>query len=387
MKYNQGVNIIADCIVNSLGFNTQEIFDQMRAGKLGMQEVKGLTQSEPTAMLSQIDRVQWNSIWDQTNTLPSREQFTFFEQLMIYVIQKVVKTAQIDPTQKNVLFLFSTTKGNIELLDSNLQQNFDAGRVHIWKSAEIVTQYFQNNNQPITLSNACISGTQALLIGKSILENQPYEHLVVVGADLITPFVVAGFQSFKALSPTPCRPFDLNRDGLNIGEGAAAVVLSKTKKGIVSIENGAITNDANHISGPSRTGEGLYRALTKTLKSVDPEEISFINAHGTATPYNDEMESIAFQRANLLHVPVNSYKGYFGHTLGAAGLIESILSAHALNQGIIFPTIGFQELGVSKPLDIVTTERNCNKSFALKTASGFAGCNVVLLIKKGGKDA
>lgn len=387
MGHNQGVNIVADCIINSLGFNTQEVLDQMRVGKLGMREVKGITLSEPTAMVSQIDRVRWNQIWDQTDAMPSREQFTFFEQLMIFVIQKVVDAAQIDPKQENVLFLFSTTKGNIELLDSNLKHNFDAERVHIWKSAELVTQHFQNRNQPIILSNACISGTQALVLGKSILESQPYEHLIVLGADLVTPFVVAGFQSFKALSPTPCRPFDLHRDGLNIGEGAAAVVLSKTKKGIISIENGAVTNDANHISGPSRTGEGLYRALTKTLKSVDLSEISFINAHGTATLYNDEMESIAFRRANLLHLPVNSYKGYFGHTLGAAGLIESILSAHALDQGIILPTLGFQELGVSEPLDIVTTERSCNKPYALKTASGFGGCNVVLLLKKGGKDA
>ena len=277
MGHNQGVNIVADCIINSLGFNTQEVLDQMRAGKLGMREVKGITLSEPTAMVSQIDRVRWNQIWDQTDAMPSREQFTFFEQLMIFVIQKVVDAAQIDPKQENVLFLFSTTKGNIELLDSNLKHNFDAERVHIWKSAELVTQHFQNRNQPIILSNACISGTQALVLGKSILESQPYEHLIVLGADLVTPFVVAGFQSFKALSPTPCRPFDLHRDGLNIGEGAAAVVLSKTKKGIISIENGAVTNDANHISGPSRTGEGLYRT-DKTLKSVDLSEISFINA-------------------------------------------------------------------------------------------------------------
>ena len=145
-----------------------------------------------------------------------------------------------------------------------MKHNFDAERVHIWKSAELVTQHFQNRNQPIILSNACISGTQALVLGKSILESQPYEHLIVLGADLVTPFVVAGFQSFKALSPTPCRPFDLHRDGLNIGEGAAAVVLSKTKKGIISIENGAVTNDANHISGPSRTGEGLYRTDKNT---------------------------------------------------------------------------------------------------------------------------
>jgi len=171
---------------------------------------------------------------------------------------------------------------------------------------------------------------------------------------------------------------------LNIGEGVGTIILSKNNPEGVSIVDGAVTNDANHISGPSRTGEGLFRAISKCIKNIESSEISFINAHGTATPYNDEMEAIAFDRASISGIPINSFKANFGHTLGAAGIIETILSAHSLKNGVILPSLGFEACGVSVDVNISKKLTESNKKYGLKTGSGFGGCNIALLLQKGG---
>jgi 3-oxoacyl-[acyl-carrier-protein] synthase len=206
---------------------------------------------------------------------------------------------------------------------------------------------------------------------------------------MLSRFVVSGFQSFKALSPEPCRPFDADRTGLNLGEAASTVIL--TRRAVNNLEpsdvlltDGAIRNDANHISGPSRTGEGCFRALRHILRNIPEErltdEIAFVNAHGTATPYNDEMESIALTRAALDRVPVNSLKGYLGHTLGAAGVLETILAAESLRAGIALPTAGFHTLGVTHPIRVTNATAPITARRCIKMLSGFGGCNAALLV-------
>ncbi len=149
----------------------------------------------------------------------------------------------------------------------------------------------------------------------------------------------------------------------------------------MQIINGASANDANHISGPSRTGDGLFQAIKETMlnSSFKPDTL---NAHGTATPFNDEMESIAFERAGLNKVPLNSLKGYYGHTLGAAGVLETIITLEAAHDGKIIKSAGFSEIGVSGKVEIITEHKNANIKAILKTASGFGGCNAAALFAK-----
>ena len=374
---NGKVYIIGDNVVNSLGFSTEEVALAMKALRSGCQPVTGYSDATTPAMLGLIDKPAFQ---EKYNAIVSQKDFTFFEQLMIFSIQSALNQTNINPKNNRVLFLFSTTKGNIELL---AQPHPDTARIHIWKSAELVTQYFGNPNTSLIVSNACISGTQAIITAKHLLSGGQYEHIVVCGADCISKFVVSGFQSFKALSQQLCKPFDAERDGLNIGEGAATLILSLKKENseFVEVVSGASANDANHISGPSRTGEGLYIAIEKALQNVDRKELAFINAHGTATSYNDEMEAIAFSRAKIESVPTNSYKAFFGHTLGAAGVMETALSAYSLKNGFIFPSMGFNRLGVSIPLNINTKPTETKGIYCLKTASGFGGCNAALLLK------
>jgi 3-oxoacyl-[acyl-carrier-protein] synthase I len=383
-KEHSTIHIISDSIINSLGFSTDEVFQKIKNGESGSKSVPNFTLSEPTAMLSCINNEDFIKISNKKGLSSVFEKFTFFEQLMVLSIKLALEKTDIDVTSNEVLFVFSTTKGNIGLLDQSQQHLFDPERVHIWKSIELITQYFKNPNQSMIISNACISGTQSILVAKNVLATSNYKYIIVCGADTISPFIVSGFQSFKALSPEICKPFDLNRQGLNIGEGVGTMILSKNNPDSVSIVAGAVTNDANHISGPSRTGEGLFRAITKSIQHIDTSEISFINAHGTATPYNDEMEAIAFDRASISEIPINSFKANFGHTLGAAGIIETILSAYSLQNGVILPSLGYDECGVSIPLNISKELGPSDKKYCLKTASGFGGCNVALLLQKGG---
>jgi 3-oxoacyl-[acyl-carrier-protein] synthase-1 len=209
------------------------------------------------------------------------------------------------------------------------------------------------------------------------LRSGKFAHAIVAGSDIQSRFIISGFQSFKALSQENCRPFDADRCGLNLGEAAATIIFSfkKPKPGEWVIANGAIRNDANHISGPSRTGEGSYRALRAAIGDFPVKDIALVSVHGTSTAYNDEMESKAITRAGLQDVPLNSLKGYYGHTMGAAGILESILSMAAIDDHTVLGTRGFSKLGVSCPVNISSEHRNTDKQAFVKLLSGFGGCN------------
>ncbi|NJO89238.1 MAG: hypothetical protein HC831_09980 [Chloroflexia bacterium] len=208
------------------------------------------------------------------------------------------------------------------------------GDLELWKTANKIASYFGFVNQPQVISNACISGVAGCVVGKRLIDSDLYDNVVVVGADVLSRFIVSGFQSFKSLSEQPCKPFDVARDGLSLGEGIGSIILTNNESLVTSpkivLQNGAISNDANHISGPSRTGEGLQIAITKTIGNNT--DIDIISAHGTATPYNDDMESKAIYNSGLGKVPVVSTKGYTGHTLGAAGIIEIIIGVEAMKK-------------------------------------------------------
>ena len=149
----------------------------------------------------------------------------------------------------------------------------------------------------------------------------------------------------------------------------------------MQVSGGAVCNDSNHISGPSRTGEELSKAIEKALHAADisHRDIDFISA---ATLFNDEMEAKALNLSHLQDVPVNSLKGYFGHTLGAAGLVESVISILSLKEGVILPTRGFSELGVSPSINICSQKIQKKMKHCLKTASGFGGCNAAIIYSK-----
>ena len=377
-----GVIKTADSIISPLGYNTADNVNNILQGHSALRQHTLWGIPEPF-MASLFNNGEFLAIAHDRKA--SSIAMTRFEMLAILSAKQAIEKCDIDPASPRTVFIISTTKGNIELL-GQAADNIPAERISPAASAAVIAGYFGNTNTPIVVSNACTSGACAQLLAARLLSAGHYDHAIVVGAEVQSKFIVSGFLSFKALSPEACRPFDKERKGLNIGEGAGTIIYSIQKEnettGAWELLNGAISNDANHISGPSRTGEGSYRVLMETIKGFATKDIAFINAHGTATPYNDEMESIAITRAGLSEVPVNGLKGFYGHTMGAAGVIETILSQKILERGIIPPTKGFEELGVSGKL---TINKNCtatDKKAFIKLLSGFGGCNVALLFKQ-----
>jgi len=377
---------IADNIISPLGFTTKENYANVKAGRSELHRYEGVMDI-PDAFTASL--MNWKNVeqrWAESGIADN--DYTRFEKIVIMSVAAALHETDVDAASKRTLFVISTTKGNVELLDKRSGAT-DANDVLLGVTAEKIAHHFGNSNVPIVVSNACISGLCAQIYAVRALKNGRFDNAIVTGADVQSRFIVSGFQSFKALSPTECRPFDAKRCGLNLGEAAATIIYKKVetpKEGQWMALRGAIRNDANHISGPSRTGEGSYRCLTSILKDFDIERLALANVHGTSTMYNDEMESIALTRANLQQIPVNTLKGFYGHTMGAAGVLETILSMHSIDDGTILGTRGYEKCGVSNPLNISAENRSTQKRSFVKLLSGFGGCNAAMLFTKGGDE-
>lgn len=237
------------------------------------------------------------------------------------------------------------------------------------------------------ISNACVSGAQAVIEGVDALLDDDCDLAAVNAGDFISDFVRAGFASLKASTSEKAKPFDRSRNGLTLGTADATVMLRRANKDSTfpRVVSYGCSNDANHISGPSQDGSGLALAIERALDGIDKSEIRAICAHGTATVYNDAMEARAFHTVfNGNPPPVFGIKGAIGHTLGAAGLIEVIVSAKVATEGLIPPTVGFEQGEEDYPLDIVHGEpRRIEPGYVLTTNSGFGGMNTAIVVGPG----
>ncbi|MBC7887769.1 MAG: beta-ketoacyl synthase [Ferruginibacter sp.] len=373
------VFIVADNIISPLGVSSAENFTGLTKGLTGIQQQHAPALSDIPFYASLLS--------DTHERLAEKNSsYTKFEQLLIASVSSALENSKIDIRDKKTILIISSTKGNISLVENATITPQLKNRVALHTSANLVAAYFHCTNTPVVVSNACISGLLAIITGRRLIQSGQYDHAVVVGADLVSKFVLSGFQSFQAISSSPCKPFDAARDGINLGEGAGTVILSSNKdfsQGI-TVTGGAVSNDANHISGPSRTGEELCQAIMKAMQdaAISKNDIGLISAHGTATVYNDEMEALAISLAGLQEVPVNSLKGYYGHTLGAAGIIESVVAIHSLQHNLILPSMGFSQQGVTKVLNVSRSLQTASLKNCLKTGSGFGGCNAAVIFNR-----
>ena len=366
---------LADNILSPLGTTTEQNYQALKEGcsaLQGYEHFRGVPEPYVASLLtdSQLSAIQ-------------KEGLTLFESLVVSSVRQAIKSVDLDVTQKNVVFILSSTKANIEMVEQGDISDAEYPGV----CAERIAKAIGVTTMPITVCNACISGVSAIILAKRLLEAGLYDYTIVSGADRQTRFVISGFQSFKAVSADMCRPFDLERLGLNLGEAVATMVLAANEasgKRDWGVACGAIRNDAYHISAPSKRGEGAYLALKAVCQGKDISGLAFVNAHGTATMFNDQMESVAIERASLANVPVNGLKGYYGHTLGAAGLLETIISAKACEEGLVLGTKGFEELGVSGKIHVSSSHQPCKETRFVKMISGFGGCNAAIWMTKDG---
>lgn len=371
--------IIADNIISPLGETSEENYLSVKAGRSGIRAYEPGTCNIPEGFNASL-------LFEDFETLVLKSAQKAIANALKNIANelKTIGNARLELKGKRTAFILSSTKGNIE------------ENISLADSAQRIATQLGIDSQPIVVCNACISGLSALILGNRLIDSGLYDAAIVCGCDTPRQFILSGFQSLKALSPEPCRPFDMERMGLNLGEAAATLILSKNpiQGNSWRMGDGFIRNDAFHISTPSKTADGLYLSLQRTLESftkeisstckqIDMKEhLAFINAHGTATLFNDQMESVAIGRAGLSDLPANAYKSFWGHTMGAAGILETIISMKAIDDDTILGTRGFSELGVSGKMNICAENRPTDKKGFIKMLSGFGGCNATIWAAK-----
>lgn len=362
--------VISDNITSPLGLTTEQTYKAVREGKSGLSHYpcengEGGWNDLPFPIeASLFSKEQWDKIMVNG--------FSKFESLVLYSVKAAISTLIFN--KERAILILSSTKGDIELLEKGEDMPSLAD------AAKKVSLAIGIENDPIVVCNACISGVSAIILGQRLVDCGNYTHVIVCGADVQSRFIVSGFQSLKALSDEPCRPFDIERLGLNLGEAAATIVLSREMNSPNGwkVDKGAVCNDAYHISAPHPKGQGAGMALSKMKDADNP--ISVIGVHGTATMYNDQMESKAIEMADLQDVPLSALKGYFGHTMGAAGVLETILMMRAIEDNMILPSKGFETCGVSGKVKMSDKPMTAEGNTFVKMLSGFGGCNGVVRV-------
>ena len=366
---------IADNIVSPLGMTTEQNYQAVKRGESALKY---------HATKWDIPKPFTASVFSEAqNQEMAVAGLTRFESMVFCSVRQALAGTDFDIAAKNVVFILSSTKANVELLGS---EEARPDVLNPGESAARIAKMLGITTSPVVVCNACISGLSSVILAQRLLEDKTYDYAIVCGADVLDKFVISGFQSFNAMAEHECRPYDLERVGMNLGEAAATIILSATPadEGTPwAIGCGAVRNDAYHISSPSKKGDGAYRSLLPSVEAAAVEELALVNAHGTATMFMDQMESVAIERAGLGGMLVNSLKGYYGHTLGAAGVLETTLTMRALDDHTIIGTRGFEELGVSGHIQVSATNAKTDKHSFIKLVSGFGGCNAALLATKG----
>jgi len=295
------------------------------------------------------------------------------------------------PLPGDTLLFTASTKAGIDQLETRLRGG--AARMNEILPAhlpEIVARRLAIPRVGRNISAACASGGVALCLAATRVAAGDAPCAVVCGLDLVTEFVFSGFSALKALSPTRCRPFDIHRDGLLLGEAAAVAVLADAahldRMGLESlgmVSGWGISSDASHITAPSREGEGLVRAVRQALKvaGIAPEHIAGIIAHGTGTVYNDAMEIEAFSRVFGNSAPrMAGLKGALGHSMGACGVIEALVAARSGRHALLPPTCGLQAPEPAVANQVSSSPQPLGAGCVLSTNSGFGGINAALVV-------
>jgi len=299
--------------------------------------------------------------------------------------------AQMGSVPADATLITATLKAGIDSLESECRGNPTGLQDILLASlAEHLGVHFGLKDNGICISASCASSTIAVARGAALIASGHAEAVLVCCADIVSDYAFSGFSCLKALSPYPCQPFDRDRQGLSLGEGAAALLLMSADRArhegrdrLGTICGWGTTNDASHITAPARGGVGLTRAIGKALTSAQkgPDEIAAVCAHGTGTLFNDRMELDAFgQVFGGRRLPVFSVKGAIGHTLGAAGGIETAICLKALATNTAPPTIGFAHPENGAQGQVSADQQTIVGDFLLTTNSGFGGINAALIL-------
>lgn len=365
------------CVITALGNSLEDTWTNLVQGETGIRpSVRPFRHSENRIIAACVDALH-----------PARPQSSIFQ-----LLDRL--TEQLPPLPPDTLLITASTKGGIDNLEHLMNGHpADVDDILLSTLPGVLSQKLGLHQPGFNISAACASSTIAVAQGAAWVSGKRGFSVLVCCADLVTEFVYTGFSALQILASTPCRPFDQNRDGLSLGEGAAAILIMDPQRAgkehrrcLARISGCGIAGDASHLTAPARDARGLAAAISQAINGagLDVDDIDAVHAHGTGTVYNDQMELTAFNHVfGRRHVPVYSIKGAIGHTLGAAGGIELALTIKSLSEQQIPPTTGLKNpapgaAGRVQPDTFATPLKT-----VLKTNSGFGGMNAAVILEKG----
>ncbi len=378
-------------LINALGMGPEAVWDEMMAYSCG---IRTLTRFDQGRYRSDLAGELPGALLAQLRDEAQERPFSLTYSLARRSAQQALDAAWGKPESlapPRVGLVLGTTKADLPEFERQVQNRESPapGLFNPYRLAEALARDLKLEGPVLAVSGACATGLLAIIHAVRLVQRGGAEAAVAVGVDVLSDFVLSGFSSVAALSPEPCRPYDETRCGLSLGEGAGAIVVAPQgaypQKELALITGWGVANDARHITAPSPTANGLIQALRQTLAMacLPAHEVHYLNTHGTGTVYNDAMEAKAIHQVfGDSPPPVSSMKGYFGHTLGAAGVIEAALTVLALRRQTVPASLGLRHPGPDIPIQPATTHLDrAPLTNALSIKSGFGGINVALSLK------
>lgn len=386
-------------IISSIGNNVEENYHALVNGKTGISTIENLETIHKDVI--KVGEIKLTNIQlAQLLGLSSDNNFSRTAMLGTIAAQQAVENAGIqDINEYRTGLISATSVGGMDMTEKYYYEYFEdeACRKYISShdagdSSHKMAEYLGLKGLVTTVSTACSSAANAIMMGSRLIQSGQLDRVIVGGTDALAKFTINGFKTLMILSDTYNKPFDNNRKGLNLGEAAAFLVLEseelvqkENKKVLAYVSGFGNANDAFHQTASSENGEGAFLAMQKALKlaNLKPSDIDYINAHGTATPNNDLSEGRAILRIFEENVPeFSSTKAFTGHTLAAAAAIEAVYSVLALQNNIIFPNLNFDTPMEEFDLLPQTTLKEKSINHVLSNSFGFGGnCSTVLFSK------
>lgn len=392
-------------IVSAIGLNASEVLASLKAGKAGI----GYSNYLDTIYKDEIPVAEVSlsntQLLELLNPAQPSRCFSRPSLLGLMAVREALKMAGISESDCMTAGLISaTTVGGMDRSEHffvDFVANITKGRMRniaghdCADSTETIARESRIGGFKTTISTACSSSANAIMMGARMIQHTMLDTVIVGGVDALTKFTLNGFNTLMILDRQPCRPFDDTRAGLNIGEGAAflvleseELVLKKKKKVYGEITGWGNACDAFHQTASSPEGTGPKLAMEAALRTagLNPEDISYINVHGTGTPNNDLSEGIAMETVFQKGVPpFSSTKSFTGHTLGAAGSVEAVISILAIEHQLVFPNLNFSKRIEGLNSSPETSLRNdISVQHVLSNSFGFGGNNTSIILSKPG---
>ncbi len=387
-------------IISSIGTTVEENYTALINGKTAISTIQNLdTSHRDVIKVGEIKKT--NSELEQQLQLSEDNNFSRTALLGAIAAQQALKNAGIrDINAYKTGLISSTSVGGMDKTEKYFYEYFENESVQKYilshgagDSSHKIADIIGLKGFVTTISTACSSAANAIMLGARMIQSGKLDRVIVGGADALSKFTINGFKSLMILTDELNTPFDDHRKGLNLGEAAAylvlesdAIVQKENKKVLAYVAGYGNANDAFHQTASSENGEGAYLAMQKAFKvsGLQPHDIDYINAHGTATPNNDLSEGRAIERVFGNTVPeFSSTKPYTGHTLAAAAAIEAVYSILAMQHNVVFPNLNFKTPMKEFDLQPQTTLKNKEINHVLSNSFGFGGnCSTLIFSKK-----